>query len=135
MAQITIEIPDELSQKLAPFRDQLSELFTQFVSVRLQTEKRTGRTTQEPLFPETHREVLDFLMSQPNPQKIVNFKVSEQSQARLQVLLQKNRESSLSIEEESELDIYEQLENLMGLLKARAFAELSPALQAEAIKS
>lgn len=67
---------------------------------------------------------LDFLTSQPTSQQIVNFKVSEQSQQRLQNLLQKNRDTGLSVQEESELDLYEQLDKLVALLKAKAFSEL-----------
>lgn len=69
-------------------------------------------------------EVLDFLIKSPIPQDIVNFKVSQQAQIRLQFLLDKNRESTLNQMEIAELDVYEQLEHLMILLKARAYSEI-----------
>lgn len=39
---------------------------------------------------------------------------------RLEELLDKNREEGLTEEEEEELDVYEQVDHLMILLKARA---------------
>jgi hypothetical protein len=51
--------------------------------------------------------------------------VSDAAQARLRLLLDKNREEALSATEEAELDIYEQLEHLMLLLKAKAYALVS----------
>jgi len=41
---------------------------------------------------------------------------------RLRLLLDKNREETLSVPEEAELNVYEQLEQLMILLKAKAYA-------------
>jgi hypothetical protein len=46
--------------------------------------------------------------------------VSEAAQARLRLLLDKNREETLGAPEEAELNVYEQLEHLMTLLKAKA---------------
>ena len=124
MAQITIEVPDEFAQRLEPFQNQLSEMFTRFMAATvLSTPSDAVNPSVDDLAspPKTYQEVLDFLISRPTSQDIVGFKVSEQSQARLQTLLQKNRDTGLSLEEKSELDLYEQLNNLMGLLKARAF--------------
>lgn len=70
--------------------------------------------------PNVYQEVLDFLISRPTLEEIINFKVSPESQARLSLLLQRNREAMLSPIEEAELDTYQQLEHLIILLKARA---------------
>lgn len=133
MAQITIEVPDEFAQRLEPFQDQFSELFTRFMAATVlstpsESMNLSVDATASP--PKTYQEVLDFLISRPTSQDIVGFKVSEQCQARLQTLLQKNRDAGLSLEEKSELDLYEQLNNLMGLLKARAFVCLKPIAEA-----
>ena len=66
----------------------------------------------------TYTEVLDFLIKQPTPEQIAKFKVSNQAQKRLEDLLEKNRIGTISKAENSELDIYEQLDQLMMLLKA-----------------
>jgi hypothetical protein len=123
MAQITIDISDELAQQLAPFQSQLSALFTKLVAHPL-----LGQNSLEPTETnDTYREILDFLISQPTPQQIMAFKVSTAAQSRLQTLLQKNRELSLTAMEITELDFYEQLDTLMGFLKIRAQASLSQA--------
>jgi len=72
--------------------------------------------------PTTYTEILDFLIKQPTPEEIAKFKVSPQAQTRLQNLLEKNRNSTITKAENSELDIYEQLDQLMMLLKARAYS-------------
>lgn len=71
-----------------------------------------------------YAEVLDFLISGPTPREIAAFKVSEDAQARLGELLEKNREGRLNETESAELDLSEQLDRLMTLLKAKAYAEL-----------
>ncbi|MHC5731016.1 MAG: hypothetical protein ACYTXY_44360, partial [Nostoc sp.] len=75
--------------------------------------------------PAVYQEVIDFLIKRPKPEEIINFKVSFQSQTRLQELLEKNRSATLSQMELAELDVYEQLEQMMILLKARAYSAIS----------
>ncbi len=129
MAQITIEVSDEFAQRLVPFQGQLSELFTRFVASTLPDEfpESVSPAAGSALPPATYQEVLDFLISRPTSQEIIDFKVSKRAQLRLQGLLQKNREASLNTTEKKELDLYEQLDTLVGLLKARAFAALGSA--------
>jgi hypothetical protein len=125
MATITLQIPDELAQRLEPLQNRLPELLWQIL------ELTKNPTTIEPEInthsgdiPAVYQEVLDFLIKSPIPQEIVNFKVSQQAQIRLQILLDKNRESILNPMEIEELDVYEQLEHLIILLKARAYSEI-----------
>lgn len=132
MAQITIEVPDDFAQRLEPFQSQLSELFTRFMSATLLS--KSSEATSQPIAKTaspstTYQEVLDFLISRPTSQQIIGFKVSQQSQTRLQNLLQKNRDAALSPDEKMELDLYEQLDTLMGLLKAKAFVSFKPAAE------
>ena len=126
MAELTIQIPDELAQRLEPIRNRLPELLTQLLettnppaSVQLDT------VAILPNIPAVYTEVLDLLIKRPTPQEIAAFKVSSQAQSRLQTLLDKNRQATLTEAETAELDVYQQLEHLMILLKARAYAELS----------
>jgi hypothetical protein len=122
MVQITIEVSDELAQRLEPFQGQLSQLFTRLVSATLpgMTDSELGLTAVVVEPPTTYQEVLDFLVSQPTSDQILGYKVSESAQLRLQTLLEKNREAVLSALETSELDLYEQLDSLMTMLKIRA---------------
>jgi hypothetical protein len=46
MTQITIDIPDELAQRLAPFQSQFSDLFTSLIATRL-----LGQSTIESFTP------------------------------------------------------------------------------------
>jgi hypothetical protein len=127
MTQITIDIPDELAQRLAPFQSQFSDLFTSLIATKL-----LGQNTIESSTPTsnltstsgTYQEILDFLIARPTSEQIINFKVSESSQSRLQTLLQKNREAALTAAETAEIDLYEQLDTLIGFLKIRAYAAL-----------
>jgi hypothetical protein len=122
MAQILIDIPDALAEQLTPFQSQFSELFTRLVATPLLGQSLSTLPSDKSIG--TYQEILDFLVSRPTPEQIISFKISEVSQNRLQILLQKNRELTLTNAEISELDLSEQLDNLMGFLKIRARAAL-----------
>ena len=66
------------------------------------------------------KEMMDFLVSGPEPEQIVAFKISFATQDRLEELLDKNREDNLTDDETTELDVYEQVNHLLILLKAHA---------------
>jgi hypothetical protein len=130
MAQITIDIPDDLAQRLAPYQSQFSDLFTRLIATTLLGQQLPEQSTPTlPNTTSTYQEILDFLISQPTSEQIIGFKVSEISQSRLQTLLQKNRETTLNPSESAELDLYEQLDTLIGLLKVRAYTTLNTAPQ------
>jgi arsenate reductase-like glutaredoxin family protein len=127
MTQITIDIPDDLAQRLAPFQSQFSNLFTSLIATRLleqSTIESSAPTSTLTSTSGTYQEILDFLIDRPTSAQIINFKVSEASQSRLQTLLQKNREAALTAAETAEIDLYEQLDTLIGFLKIRAYAAL-----------
>ena len=125
MATITLQIPDELAQRLEPLQNRLPELLWQLLEVTKQpTTIQPESKTNTADIPAVYREVLDFLIETPTPQDIVSFKVSQNAQTRLQNLLDKNREATLTPMEIAELDVYEQLEHLMILLKARAYSAI-----------
>ena len=125
MAELTIQVPDELAQRLEPYRNRLPELLTRAV------ENILPSTSSADLLPSVanptdalvaYAEVLDFLVTRPTPQEIVAFKVSAEAQERIRTLLDKNRDGRLTETETAELDLYEQLEHMMILLKAKAHA-------------
>jgi hypothetical protein len=117
MAQLTIEIPDALLPEVEQLRSQLPSLMAKWVMASrvVQPEVQQQGASQE---------VLSFLMAQPTPQDILEFRVSETAQARLGVLLDRNRERGLGEDETLELDGYEQLDQLMQMLKMRAYSVL-----------
>ncbi len=120
MAELTIQISDELAERLEPLRNRLPELLSQLVNVGSPHSASLAlATANRPEIPQAYLEVLDFLVTRPTPQDILAFKVSPLAQNRLSLLLDKNREGSLTASEVAELDAYEQLEHLMILMKAR----------------
>lgn len=126
MAELTIQIPDELAQRLEPFRNRLPELLSQLLdSTNPSSASLAIATANLQEIPQAYLEVLDFLVTRPTPQDIVAFKVSPEAQERLSSLLDKNREGTLTGSEVAELDVYEQLEHLMVLMKARAIASVN----------
>ncbi len=114
MAQLTIEIPDALLPELEQVRSQLPMLLTQWI--------KASRVVQPEVQQTASQEVLSFLMRQPMPQDILSFKVSDVAQLRLKLLLDRNRENELSEDESLELNGYEQLDQLMQMLKIRAYS-------------
>ncbi|MGB7441726.1 MAG: hypothetical protein WA919_11705 [Coleofasciculaceae cyanobacterium] len=121
MAELTIQISDELAQRLEPLQNRLPELLWQLLdTVNLQTPSESTVKTETTDIPAVYQEVIDFLIKRPTPEEIIAFKVSPQAQKRLEILLEKNRSATISTMELAELDVYEQLEHLMILLKARA---------------
>ena len=67
-----------------------------------------------------YEEVIDFIAAGTTPQNVIDFRPSDAAQERLENLLSREKEGSLSAEEKFELDHYLQLEHLMRLAKARA---------------
>ena len=121
MAELTIQISDELAQRLEPLQNRLPELLWQLLDVvDLQTTSEPIVKTGVVDIPAVYQEVIDFLIKRPTPEEIIAFKVSPQAQAQLEVLLAKNRSATINPMELVELDVYEQLDHLMILLKARA---------------
>jgi hypothetical protein len=118
MAELTRQIPDELAHQLEPLREQLPQLLTQLLSNLEKDSSVIRKNETQPTLTQVYNEVLDFLLANPTSQEIIAFKVSSQAQKRLQILLEKNREETLTANENTELDVYEQLEHLMILLKA-----------------
>jgi hypothetical protein len=65
-------------------------------------------------------EVLDFLLTAPTPQQIIDFHASESAQLRLRYLLDTNREGTLTDAERAELEEASQMNHFVLLLKAKA---------------
>ncbi len=64
-------------------------------------------------------EISAFIASM-NPEKVIAFKPSHTNQGRLDLLLDKQKDTGLSIEEKSELEHYLIINRIIGLAKARA---------------
>lgn len=118
--ELTLQVPNRVARRLEPIRDRLPALLSQIAEA--QPPFSSPPVTRPVNIPLAYAEVIEFLVSGPPPREIISFKVSEKAQARLRKLLDKNRESLLTSAEQAELDLYEQIEHVMILLKARAHA-------------
>lgn len=67
-----------------------------------------------------YEEVVDFIAAGPSPSKVIAFRPSEATRARVWDLVHREKDEGLNEDERSELDHYLQIEHLMRLAKARA---------------
>ncbi|MBW4671787.1 MAG: hypothetical protein KME60_31280 [Cyanomargarita calcarea GSE-NOS-MK-12-04C] len=115
MPRITLEVSEELSEQLAQLGDRLPELL--------------ALTLQQPALPaHIYRYVLDFLASNPTPQKIADFKPTSEMQERLRTLLTRSKAGELTPSELKELDEYERIEHLVVMIKAGNLSYLTDRL-------
>ena len=66
------------------------------------------------------------LMANTMPQQILSFKFSADIQDRIEILVNKKKESTISETEREELEKYLMYDLLIGLAKARSFQHLNP---------
>ena len=71
-----------------------------------------------------YEQVLEFLAQGPSLEQIIAFRPESEAQERFSRLLEINRERALTVEEEEELDHYVRIEQMMSLLKAKAYTRL-----------
>lgn len=113
MPTITIEVPEELGERLSQIGDRLPELL--------------ALSLQQPALPaHIYHYILNFLASNPTPEQIAAFGPTPVMQERLRLLLERNKAGELTIAEQNELDEYEKIEHLVILLKAGCLPYLSP---------
>lgn len=111
--QLTIDIPDELAKRLEPQRADLVEILRRGL-------RATGSEPWTAV-----EEVFDFLACRPDPEEIIAYRPPEKALDRLRQLLEKNRDGSLTADEESELETLESLNDLFAIVKARARQQLN----------
>ncbi len=68
-------------------------------------------------------EVIDFLAGH-DPQRVIDFHPSEKTQDRVELLLHKKREDTLTDSDKSELEYFLMLEHIMRMAKAKAMKSL-----------
>ena len=107
MVEVTMQVPDELAERLDPIRDWLPTI----IELSLVGFKTPAT--------ETATEVIEFLSTNPSPQEVLEYHISERGQARLQRLLAWNEVGLLSGAEQRELDELQRLEHIIIMLKAQ----------------
>ena len=68
-------------------------------------------------------DLLDLLSAGVESKRLLGFRLSEPQQARLDQLLEKSREGTLTADESAELDDFERFEHLVRMLKARSLRQ------------
>lgn len=81
----------------------------------------TGMTTNR-----SYDEIIDFLAAGTTPDSLLAFRPSQRTTERVQDLVEKTKQGTISSDEQSELDDYLQLEHLLILAKARAREHTRP---------
>jgi hypothetical protein len=107
MIDLTLQVPDELAERLQPIGPWLPAVIELGL---LGFRTRAAATASE---------VIEFLSTNPSSQAVMNFHASEEAQLRLRRLLALNGEGLLSEEERLELDELSHLEHVIIMLKAR----------------
>jgi hypothetical protein len=116
MAQITLDIPDDLAQRLQQFQAQLPQVLELGLQ-EIQSQLRTSNFLDE-------EDIILLLASQPTPEQILAIRPSPEFQARVSDLLAKSKAGTLSTKGEAELERYLTLEHLVRLAKTHALAQL-----------
>jgi hypothetical protein len=75
--------------------------------------------------PAVYDDLLNLLAESADAQRVLAFRLSDEKQARLDDLLEKNREGTLTDDEAAELNAYERFEHVVRLLKARVLQKLA----------
>lgn len=123
MTTVTLEIPDDLAARFKIEPSRLPVLIREALEARLgKRAEPTGLTRQSP---PVYQEMLDFLAARPSQQQIIDFRISADAQERLEELVDRNREESLSHDEHTELETYLQFSHLLARLKANARSDQS----------
>ena len=115
MSAITLQLPDELVDRLRRHEEHLPEILELGL-------RELNAETQGGFVGAT--EVLEFLASLPSPQEILSLEPAERLQHQVQELLAKSRAGTLTDQEEQEWERYEFLEHLVRMAKAKARMKL-----------
>ncbi len=107
---LTLTIPDELANRLRAVEDRLPEILE--LGLREWLSPPPGYASLNGL--------LETLARLPSPEEVLALRPATVLQDRIEELLDKNRASGLSAEEQREWERYEYIEHLMRLAKARA---------------
>jgi hypothetical protein len=65
-------------------------------------------------------EVYKFLVSSPTPEQIIAFRPSDATQERVRQLLDANKSGNLTIDQQTELDEFENVNHFVSMLKIYA---------------
>ncbi len=108
MTEITLELPNSLADKIKPLGVWMPTI------MELTLAKFKTRVAY------TSKELLDFLTENPSPQKVLQYKVSDEHQKRVRRLLDLNGEGEIEETEKRELEEWVKFNHICILLSANA---------------
>jgi hypothetical protein len=113
---LTIEVPDTLGQQLQEMQDRLPEILAR--GLRDVLAEQTAHDQDE-------EQIVAVLVSQPSPEQVLALQPSPTLQARVNELLDSNRQGTLTVEQAAELERYAVVEHLVRLSKIHAHKQLA----------
>jgi hypothetical protein len=116
MYPITIQVSDELAGRLRRRAEELPHI----LELGLREVEAQGQLQFDGA-----ADVLDFLAALPDPIDVLALRPSPTLQARIEFLLEKNRDDQLAPHESQELAQIERLEHLVRMAKAQARVKLN----------
>jgi hypothetical protein len=114
MSAITLDLPDDLADRLRSLADRLPRIIALGIHEMDASPSQFAGTS----------EVLEFLATLPSPEETLALRPSPKLQARMTELLEKNRTSGLTADEREEIGHYEFAEHLVRMAKGRALVKL-----------
>jgi hypothetical protein len=117
MSAITLSLPDDLAERARALADRLPKA----LEIGL-------RALESPASPEfdSVAEVTEFLARLPSAEQTLALRPSAAMQHRIAEILEKNRTSGLTADEEREWRAFEYAEHLVRIAKASATTRLQP---------
>jgi hypothetical protein len=70
-------------------------------------------------------DIIEFILSRPTLEEIVAYRIPEELDERLHILLDRNSQDELLLEERAELDEFLRIGHMLRLLKAKARLKLT----------
>jgi hypothetical protein len=119
MAKITVELPDSLLKEIIKDTDSQNVLEERLPEL-LRLGLMAGRSPTG-----IYKYVLDFIVSNPTHDEVMQFKPTIEMQERLKDLLAKSANGQLNSVEEQELHEYERIEHWIIMLKSGSLRYLS----------
>ncbi len=112
MKELTIQLPETLAERLS------------FVAERVPEIVERGLDNLPSVPNQIYQNILEFLVGNPSPEEMLAFSPTPQMVARVNLLLEQNRQGKLAERETRELDEYVKINHLITMMKARAIPYL-----------
>lgn len=114
--QLTLDVPDDLADQIRPMQDRLPRI----LALGLREFEAEGLSGFSGI-----SDVLEFLAGLPAPQEILALRPSSVLRQEIERLLEKNRNTGLTLAEEERWKQIEYLEHLIRKAKIRAAQQIA----------